>query len=77
MIATLTNFFISFFPYGFIKIMVLTIVAIYLVFASVIVRQEHLMSHVVEIPSSTLLRFISILHLLAVITAFFLALLLL
>lgn len=71
--SEIINLITSFFPYGFIKVAILIIVAIYLVFAAIIVRQEDLMSRVVIIPFSPYLRVITSLHLIAVIVIFFLA----
>ncbi len=71
------NIIAGFFPYGFIKITVLIITGMYLIFAAVILRQETLMSRVVEIPYSPLLRFIALLHMVGAISVFVLAFVLL
>lgn len=65
---------IGFFPFGFIKLMVLIILLMYVVFAAVIVRQETLMARVVELSFSPLLRFIVILHFVLAIAIFVLTL---
>lgn len=71
------NIFLDFFPWGFVKIAILILIGLYVIFAAVIVRQEQLMSKVVEIPTSPVLRLVAILHLLASVAVFFLALVLL
>ncbi len=76
-LTDLTHLFTNFFPFGFVKVMILIILLIYIVFASIIVRQEHLMSRVVEIPFSPVLRLISLIHFVAAIGIFVLAFLLL
>jgi len=76
-LTELTQLLLSFFPFGFIKIGVLLLILIYLVFAAIIVRQDDLMSRVVEIPFSPLLRLVAALHFFAVILLFLLAVLLL
>ena len=63
--------------YLFIKIILLILIAFYILFAAVIVRQEELMSRVVEIPFSPLLRIVAIIHFVASLAIFVLALLLL
>jgi len=76
-IVELTQLLTGLFPFGFIKIGILLLILIYLVFAAIIVRQDDLMSRVVEIPFSPLLRLIGALHFLAVIIVFLLAVFLL
>lgn len=67
----------AFFPWGFIQLGILVLIAMYIVFAAVIVRQETLMSRVVEIPFSPVLRIVALGHFLVSLVAFFLALLIL
>lgn len=67
----------GFFPWGFAKLSILIIIAMYTVFAAVIVRQEQLMSRVVESQSSVFLKVVAMVHLLVSICAFILALILL
>ncbi|RJR15739.1 hypothetical protein C4579_01520 [Candidatus Microgenomates bacterium] len=57
------DLFNTFFPYGFLKLMVVIIALLYVLFAAVIVRQEELMGRVVEIPFSPVLRTVVIAHL--------------
>jgi len=71
------NVVLAFFPWGFTKLAILILVLIYIVFSAVIVRQEQLMSKVVEIPFSPILRVAALAHLFASIGAFGLALILL
>lgn len=66
--------FSTFFPWGFLKLGILVLLGIYIVFAAVIVRQEQLMSKIVEVPFSPVLRLVSIVHLIASIGVFFIAL---
>lgn len=73
----LIDVILSFFPWGFLKLAILILVALYMVFAVVIVRQETLMAKVVEIPFSPVLRVISLSHMIATIVVFVSALLLL
>ncbi len=65
---------ISLFPWGYLKIGLFILTAMYLIFAAVIVRQERLMSKVVEIPFSPILRTIALIHLFAAIGALVLTL---
>jgi len=60
-----------------VKLMVLLGIVIYIVFAGVIVRQEHLMTKTLEAKSETALSFLVWLHLGIAIALFFLALFLL
>lgn len=63
------------YPWGFIKFALLTIIAMYIVFSAVIVRQDQLMSKVVDIElSSPLLKTVALIHFIASVAAFFLAL---
>lgn len=55
----------GFFPYGFIKLMIILALVIYVVFSFVILQQESLMSKVVNTKFSFILRTIAIGHLLA------------
>ncbi len=73
----LVTFLISFFPWGVVKLAILILIAMYIIFAAIIVRQEQLMAKVVEIPFSPILRIIAISHLIASFVVFFLALTLL
>ncbi len=63
----------GFFPWGFTKLAIIILIMFYIVFAAIIVRQEQLMSRIVEIPYSPTLRLISLIHLVASIGVFFLA----
>lgn len=65
------------FPWGFIKIGILILLAMYIIFAAVVARQQTLMSKVVFIPDTPLLKFMVLLHLFASIGVFVLALMLL
>jgi hypothetical protein len=56
------------------KLFVLLGIAVYIVFAAVMVRQENLMSHVLEEGFEPVLRIVTIVHLLLSILLFFLAL---
>lgn len=75
--ADFVNLLIFFFPWGYIKLATLILLAIYIVFSGVIVRQEQLMSKVVEIPNSPLLRVVAVIHLLVSLAVFLLVLVLL
>lgn len=55
--------------------MILILYVFYILFALIMVRQEELMSRVVEIPFSPLLRVITIIHLVAALAIFTLAIL--
>ena len=65
-----------FFPWGAVKLAILILISFYIIFAAIIVRQQHLMSRMVEIPHSPTLRLVAIGHLLAAVVIFFLALVL-
>lgn len=67
----------SFFPWLIVKIAIMVLVFCYIVFAALIVRQEQLMNRVVEIPVFPVLRLVAIAHLIASVTVFVLALVLL
>lgn len=71
------NALLSFFPWGFLKVAILVMVAMYTIFAAVIVRQEQLMARVVELQLSPIMRLVAIAHFIASVMAFFLVLLLL
>lgn len=73
----MTAFLQSLFPFGFLKLMILSGVIIYVVFAFVIVVQERLMSHVVNTPLSIVLRAIAVIHFLAALVVLGLSLILL
>lgn len=60
-----------FFPWGMLKLGITILVLLYAIFAAIIVRQEQLMSKVVEIPFSLVLRLVAILHLVVSILALF------
>jgi hypothetical protein len=60
-----------------IKLMVLLGLFIYMAFAGILVRQEHLMTKVMEESSEPLLRILVIAHLIGAITVFISALILL
>lgn len=75
--VNLVTILLGLFPWGYVKIGVLVLIALYMIFAAVIVRQEQLMAHVVEIPASPLLRLTALVHFFIVIGVFVLALLLL
>ncbi len=49
-------------PLFIIKIMILTLMVLYLIFAFVIVRQEQLFSKVVEIGGTPVLRILALIH---------------
>lgn len=59
------------------KFLILFGLALYIVFASVILRQEQLMAHVLEESFEPVLRLASMIHLVASIVVFFLAIILL
>ncbi len=59
------------------KLLVLLGLAVYVVFAAVLVRQEQLMAHVLEEDFEPFLRLLTILHLAAAIGVVFLAFILL
>lgn len=59
------------------KFLILFGLGLYIVFAAVILRQEQLMSQVLEEAFEPVLRFAAILHLIAAIAVFLLALLIL
>ena len=71
------NLFLIFFPWGYVKLAILILIAMYILFATVIIRQEQLMSHVVEIPASPALRLIAVVHFFVSVGAFVLSLFLL
>lgn len=75
--VSLLTLFLAFFPWGYVKLAILVLIAMYIIFAAVIVRQEQLMSHVVEIPASPLLRLIAVVHFFVAIGVFVLSLFLL
>lgn len=60
-----------FFPWGMLKLGITIMVLLYTIFAAIIVRQEQLMSKVVEIPFSLVLRLVAIFHLVVSILALF------
>lgn len=60
-----------------IKILTLLGIAVYGVFAGVMVRQEHLMSNVLEEDFEPILRLLTYIHLIVVICVFLLAIILL
>lgn len=66
-----------FFPWGILKLGVAILVLLYTIFAAIIVRQEQLMSKVVEIPFSPVLRMVAIVHLVISILALFMVFVLL
>lgn len=68
---------LAFFPWGFVKLAVLILIFLYSIFAFVIVRQEMLMSKVVEVPFFPILRLIAVSHLVVSFVVFVLALVLL
>lgn len=68
---------VKFFPWGFIKLAVVILLSLYTVFAAVIVRQENLMSRMVEIPFFPILRIVALAHLIFSVAILFLALILL
>lgn len=68
---------VSFFPWGFLKVAILVMVAMYTIFAAIIVRQEQLMARVVELQLSPFMRLVAITHFIASVMAFFLSLVLL
>ena len=59
------------------KIIVLVGIGVYVVFAGIMVRQENLMSRVLEEGFEPLLRFLTYIHLALAVVVFFLALILL
>lgn len=59
------------------KYLIIFGLGLYIVFASVILRQEQLMAHVLEESFEPVLRFASLLHLLASVAVFLLAILML
>lgn len=59
------------------KYLILFGFGLYIIFATVILRQEQLMAHVLEESFEPVLRFASIFHLIAAIAVFLLALLIL
>lgn len=59
------------------KYLIIFGLGLYIVFASVILRQEQLMAHVLEESFEPVLRFASFLHLLASVAVFLLAILIL
>lgn len=67
-------FFSGFTLWIFIKIMILVLLTLYVVFAFVIVRQEQLMSKVVEVGGSILLKTLVLSHFIASVILFFLTL---
>jgi hypothetical protein len=71
------NMIAGFFPWGFIKVLVLLLCFIYIFFFAIIVRQESLMSKVMEIPFVPVLRILILINFIAAIATFFLSLLLL
>lgn len=68
---------IGFFPWGFVKVMVLLICLVYILFFGIIIRQEKLMSKVMEIPFVPILRILVLGNFLAAVATFFLALIIL
>ena len=75
--SELVSFLISFFPWGAVQLAILILIGMYIIFAAIIVRQEQLMSKVVEIPFSPVLRMVALIHFIASLVVFFLALILL
>jgi len=73
----LLTFLFNFFPWGFTKLAILILIGLYIIFAAIIVRQETLMSKVVEIPFSPILRVTAISHFIASVVIFLLAFILL
>jgi hypothetical protein len=65
------------FAWLLLKIIFLIGIGVYIIFASVMVRQEKLMAHVLEEGLEPLLRMLTIIHLASAIVVFFLALILL
>ncbi len=68
---------LGFFPWGFMKLVVLIVLIMYLIFAAVVVRQEQLMAKVLEIPFSPVLRIAALVHFVAAFVLLLLALVLL
>ena len=60
-----------------IKLLALIGIGLYIVFAAIIIRQEQLMAHVLEESFEPVLRVLTVLHFLAAVAVFFLALILL
>ncbi|HCM37437.1 MAG: hypothetical protein UV61_C0010G0006 [Candidatus Gottesmanbacteria bacterium GW2011_GWB1_43_11] len=75
-ITDLTQAVLAFFPWGFAKLAILVLIGIYIVFAAIMVRQEQLMAKVIEIPFSPILRLVALVHLLASVIVWLLALVL-
>ena len=74
-INSLISFIAGLFPWGYLKFAILILLGFYSVFAAIIVRQEQLMSRVVNISVSTpILKTIALLHFIASVMVFFLAL---
>lgn len=72
MTPDITNIF-----FVILKYLILFGMGLYIVFASVILRQEQLMAHVLEESFEPVLRLAAYIHLIAAIAIFFLALLIL
>lgn len=66
---------IGFFPYGFIYLVTVVALLMYLVFAFVIVQQVNLMSRVVDTKLTPVLQSLALVHLLATIATLALAVL--
>lgn len=73
----LLNIFLSFFPWGFLKLGILILILLYVAFAVIIVRQETLMAKVIEVPANPILKVVALSHLIAALAIFVLALVLL
>jgi hypothetical protein len=71
------NLLISMFPWGYVKLALIITMFIYVVFASVIVRQEQLMRKVINVTYMSNLRPIALMHFFVSLIVFFLTLVLL
>ncbi len=68
------TFLTIFFPWGFIKLSIVVVLFIYMMFAAVVVRQEQLMSRVVEIPYAPVFKLVALGHFFASLVILVLAL---
>jgi hypothetical protein len=73
-ILNFLNFAQGFWPYGLVKILMMVLLGIYIIFAGILVREEQLISRMVQMAFSPILRGIVFIHLLAAISIFILAL---